>query len=909
MIMRVLILLLLSALLSPAALLAQAITVSGTVRGTGGEPLSGATIQDNTRKNNTTTDNEGKFSLILDLAESKSITVSATGYRDNIINIDAASYNLSVQLLAVNAFLSEVTVVGSRSNRSNLKSAVPVDILDFRNVTKVLPQYDLNQALTYLAPSFNSNRQSSADGTEHIDPASLRGLGPDQVLVLINGKRRHTTSLVNYQGTVGNGSVGTDLNTIPAAAIERIEVLRDGAAAQYGSDAIAGVINVVLKKNNHQLNANATAGITAKGDGGTAQLNLNKGFSIGKNGGYLNLTGDLLYRDRTSRTQNHDLIIYDQSALGNYFAYDFTENPAASRAYDDSVLAARNLKRSDLNFAVGDARIRNGSAFANFALPFGTRQQHEFYAFGGLSYRRGDGFGFRRLPSEYSNVVESLFPNGFQPTTQSKIWDQSIAAGVRLQLPADWKLDISNTYGHNSFAYTTANTNNATLREASPTSFESGSHAFTQNTINADFRKFFPTVASGLNLAFGTEFRIDQYQIKAGEEASWRNYAYSEDGSTIIDPNLLDFAGGAQSFVGFSPRDATKQSRNNLALYADAEIDITKKFLVTGAVRFENYSDFGSTLNGKLALRYQFTDVFGLRGAVSTGFRAPSLHQQYFSYSSTDILPNGELGQSGFFPNNSAVAKGLGIPKLKEETSVNASAGFTISPNSHFRISVDGYLIKIDNRIALTGSFGFDAFGDPVTEIQDLLQPYGVSAARFFANAVNTTTTGIDLVASYNFRAGKNSFDFVLAGNYNKNTVGDKLNIPETLKGQEDIFFGPVERSIIETYSPRTKGSFGITHRIGKFTNNLRFTYFGKVTRNGYPFGELQEHKGKVVTDLTVSYALTKSFAITLGANNLLNVYPDKQVYANSYFGVFKYAPVQMGANGSYFFARLSLSL
>ncbi|ULQ52365.1 TonB-dependent receptor [Flavihumibacter fluvii] len=907
--MRPFLILLVATIIFPILLQAQAIIINSQVRGAGKDPLFGATVRDNASISVTSTDVDGRFSIRVDRNKANTLVISAVGYRELTIAIDSITPGSFIQLEQANGFLGEVTVVGSRSGRSNIKSAVPVDILDFRNVTSILPQYDLNQALTYLAPSFNSNRQSSADGTEHIDPASLRGLGPDQVLVLINGKRRHTTSLVNYQGTVGNGSVGTDLNTIPAAAIERIEVLRDGAAAQYGSDAIAGVINVVLKKNDHQLNANATAGITAKGDGGTAQLNLNKGFSLGKQGGYLNLTGDLLYRDRTNRTQNHDLIIYDQSALGNYFAYDFTENPAASRAYDDSVLAARKLSRDDHNFAVGDARIRNGSAFVNLALPFGARQQHEFYAFGGLSYRTGDGFGFRRLPSEYSNVVLDLYPNGFQPTTQSKIWDQSISAGVKLRLPADWKLDLSNTFGHNSFAYTTANTNNATLREKSPTSFESGSHAFTQNTVNADLRKFFPGVAAGLNLALGAEYRIDQYQIKAGEEGSWRNYAYSPDGTTIIDPSLLDFAGGAQSFVGFSPRDATKQSRNNIALYADGEIDLTKKFLVAAAARFENYSDFGSTINGKLALRYQFTDAFGLRGAVSTGFRAPSLHQQYFSYSSTDILPNGELGQSGFFPNNSEVAKGLGIPKLKQETSVNGSAGFTFSPNSKFRLTIDGYLIKIDNRIALTGSFGFDPYGEPVEEIQDMLQPYGVSAARFFANAVNTTTSGIDLVASYKLNAGKNIFDFVLAGNYNKNKVGNDLNIPASLKGQEDIFFGPVERSIIETYSPQTKGSLGITHRLAKFTNSLRFTYFGKVTRNGYPFGELQEHKGKVVTDLTVSYAVSKALAITIGANNLLNVYPDKQVYANSYFGVFKYAPVQMGANGSYFFLRLSLSL
>lgn len=898
-------------LLVIAVVKAQTITVTGKVADEKGAAVAGASVTTKGQTNGVSTNADGQFSISVNAPAT--LLVTAVGFAPQEVAVTASTMVLNITLAYASNLLGEVTVVGSRSGRSRLNSAVPVDVLNFKNAAKTLPQYDLNQALTYLAPSFNSNRQSSADGTEHIDPATLRGLGPDQVLVLINGKRRHSTSLINYQGTVGNGSSGTDLNTIPAAAIDRIEVLRDGASAQYGSDAIAGVINVVLKKNTNQLQANAGAGITAKGDGATAQVNLNKGWDIGKNGGYINLTGDFQYRDFTNRSQHHDLIIYDQSSLDNYFAYPFAStSPEISRAYDDSVISARGLKRDDFNFRIGDARIKNASAFYNLAIPFGKNHQHEFYSFAGLSYRNGTGSGFRRLPSEYGNVVLDIFPNGFQPSTGSNIWDRSVAAGIRLALPAQWKLDISNTFGNNRFDYSVNNTNNATLGSKSPTSFDAGAHAFTQNTVNADIRKYFGNVLAGLNLAFGAEYRVDAYKIIAGEEASWRNYAYSADGTTVIDQSLIDdgIAGGSQSFTGFSPKNASSHSRSNIAGYADAELDITKNLLVTGAVRYEHYSDFGGTLNGKLAARYQFGNRFSLRGAISTGFRAPSLQQQYFSYSSTDILPSGQVGQSGFFTNNSPVAAGLGIPKLKQETAINASAGFTWNPVSSLRITVDGYLANISDRIVLTGSFGYDAFGDPVPEVQDLLAPYGVSSARFFVNAIDTRTKGIDAVVSYTLRSGATSkFDFTLAANYNHNKVDDELNIPSKLKGSEDIYFGQVEKSIIETYTPRVKATFNTAWSVKKLTANLRFTYFGEVTRNGYPYGVLQKHSGKLVTDLSLSYAFTKILSVTAGANNLLNVYPDKQVYDNSYYGVFKYAPVQMGANGAYYFVRVGVQL
>jgi iron complex outermembrane recepter protein len=802
--------------------------------------------------------------------------------------------------------LNEVVSVGTRSSgRTRLNTVAPVDVFHISRLQILAPQNDLNQLLQYISPSFNSNRQSSSDGSEHIDPASIRGLGPDQLLVLINGKRRHTTSLVNNQGTVGNGSVGTDLNAIPATAIDRIEVLRDGASAQYGSDAIAGVINIILKQNTHQLFAALTGGVTSRGDGGLGQLSLNYGTGLGKQGGYLNISGEVYQRGKTTRAQNNNLIIFDQSALGNFFAYDFADDPAASRKYDDDMLKQKGLKRDDFNFQIGDAQIKNGGVFYNLSLPF-NNSKSEFYSFGGYSYRQGQGFGFRRLPSDPTVNVYSIFPDGFQPTTDSRIHDRSIALGVKHKLGA-WQADLSNTLGDNRFDYRVDHTVNASLQNTSPTEFKAGGHEFLQNTTNLDFSRRFTNVAAGFNLAFGGEFRVDDYRIRAGEEASWKNYALvtNPDG-TVTNPSGL--AGGAQSFTGFSPQNVIHKSRNNTGIYVDGELDVTTKWLVSAAARLEHYSDFGTALSGKLATRYKISEVFNVRGAVSNGFRAPSLHQQYFSALSTDILPDNTLGQSGFFTNQSNVAKALGIPTLKQETSVNYSLGFTAQAARNFSITVDGYLTDIKNRIVLTGSFGFDANGDPVPAIQHIINPLGASSARFFSNGIDTRTIGIDVVADYNIRSGPHSFNASLGFNYNKNKITGNLHIPAGLKGQEQIFFSPNDSILITEGTPRVKANLSLTYGYKKFSVLLRNVYFGEVSRNSFPFGEVQVHKGKVVTDLSLSYAL-KPVVITIGANNILDVFPDKQVYDNSYFGVFKYASVQMGSLGSFYFARVAINI
>ena len=789
--------------------------------------------------------------------------------------------------------IEDIIIVGNRSvKRTKLETPVPVDVINISKVQRSSPQMTAQDLLNYVIPSFNSVRQSASDGTEHIDPVTLRGMGPDQVLVLLNGKRRHTTSLVNYQNTVGNGSVGTDLSTIPVIAIEKIEVLRDGAAAQYGSDAIAGVINIILKKN-AGASASLTYGLSGRNDGDTYQAGVNYGTSLGKNDGFINLSLQLSHRGKTTRTQNHDLDIF-----GNNFAYEFAgdaEAVKAARAADDAKIKERGLTRDDFNFQIGDAQIRQGQLFFNSEYPL--NDHFKFYSFGGFSIKEGKGYGFRRLPSEGFNIVKEIYPNGFQAVLNSQIYDISYAAGAKYNVN-DWQIDLSNTFGSNTFNYNVNNTNNASLGIKSPTRFYAGAHSFLQNTVNLDVSKKIKNV----NIAFGGEFRFEQYQIKAGDEASYTQY--DENGNIATKDSKVIGAGGSQSFIGFSPDNALKKDRHSTAVYAEVSYDLYKKLNIDAAARFENYSDFGNTLNGKLAVRYEFIKNYAVRAAVGTGFRAPSLQQQYFNNSYVDISTSGSgIVRKGIFNNDSQAAKVLGFDKLKQETSINGSAGFTLQPAKGLFITVDGYIIKVKDRIVITSNITDSRLADP----QVVGEGNSVESGRFFANAIDTETKGVDVVVSYDWKLAGGSLNINLAGNYTETKITD-FHFPENLGTPQNEFFGPDQINIIETLSPKTKASLGLTYGIGKFSFLVRNTYFGKVIRDGFPFGEVQEFSPKVVTDISVGYDITKNLNFTVGANNVFDVFPDLQIYKNSYYGVFKYAPVQMGTLGNYFFGRLNFN-
>ncbi|NNK19653.1 MAG: TonB-dependent receptor, partial [Flavobacteriaceae bacterium] len=721
--------------------------ITGTVKDEDGTPLPGASVVKKGTQVGTTTDFDGNFSIEAIIGDR--LIVSYIGFEPKEVQVNSTIMAIT---LVSGVQLAEVVITGSRNpNRTATESTVPIDVIDVKELATAAPQVNLNQILNYVAPSFTSNTQTISDGTDHIDPASLRGLGPDQVLVLINGKRRHTSSLINVNGTFGRGSVGTDLNAIPTAAIQRIEVLRDGAAAQYGSDAIAGVINIILNRTVDELLINVTTGAnfsenannqTGGVDGATTNIAGSYGIPMGDNGGYLTLSGDFDVRQEYSRMNEWEGDVFNLYNTVERFAQadgadlslllddDVTDvlqyanaagidtqgattkaelQPILSADNTTAELAARGLERSDFNMRVGQSALRGGRFFANFSLPLDDNGT-EIYSFAGLSSRTGNSAGFYRLPNQSRTYTPAYF-NGFLPEINSNIKDQSISVGIKGMI-GDWNVDLSNTYGKNSFLYVIGNTYNASLQNASPTTFDAGGFSFSQNTANLDVSKFYDDVFSGLNVAFGSEYRLENYTIVPGEEASYAQYTANGEVITLASQQpAVDFfdnsrPGGSQVFPGFSPNNALERERSSVAGYLDLEADFTESFLASFATRYENYSDFGSTMNFKLATRIKASDNLNIRGAVNSGFRAPSLHQLNFNSTSTIFDNLGNPQEVGTFSNDSKAASLLGIPELKQEISKSVSLGLTSKiPSANLTVTVDGYFVKIDDRVVYTGQF------------------------------------------------------------------------------------------------------------------------------------------------------------------------------------------------------------
>ncbi len=923
--------------------LAQTYTVSGVVTDDDNDPLPAVSIVVKGTTNGTSSDFDGKYSL--EVSQGDVLVYSFVGYNSKEITADGTS---SVDVVLTSGVaLDEIVVVGTRNaNRTAVDTPVPVDVIDISELISSGPQVNLNQILNYVAPSFSSNTQTISDGTDHIDPASLRGLGPDQVLVLINGKRRHTTSLVNVNGTFGRGSVGTDLNAIPSAAISRVEVLRDGAAAQYGSDAIAGVINIVLKKNTNELTVNITSGANfssnANGlqggiDGETINTSVNYGIDLGENGGYINFTGDFDTREPTTRMgaftgmifHGYNAIQRKASESGvdvdnlsfeqiKFFAQGvehFTtelknaintttsqdqivallSNNGSPIDFTEAELSARGQTREDYRMRVGQSKLRAGRFLANMSLPIGDNGT-EFYSFGGVSYRKGNAAGFYRLPWQsrsYSNVNI----NGFLPNINSDIKDKSLAVGIKGKV-GEWDVDFSNTWGQNSFDFTISNSFNASQGLASSTVFNAGGFAFSQNTTNLDITKFYEDKWEGLNIAFGGEFRVENYQIIAGEEASYTDYNHAPDFFGRSYP------GGAQVFPGFRPENELSKYRNSLAGYVDVEADFSKKFMMSTALRFENYSDFGSTLNYKVASRYKVGENFNIRGAVSTGFRAPSLHQIYYNATATQFNDAGIPEEVGTFSNDSRVAKALGIPKLKQEESASASIGFTAKlPEANIKIAVDGYFIAIEDRVTLT-----DKFSPTSPELVDAFTNAGASKAALFANAIDTESKGLDIVITHKGSVKDVSIKTDLSATFANTKQVDDIHASQILAtgGQLGNYFSGNSRIYLEEASVRTKLNLSHTISFDKWNIFFRNVYFGNVTSTtGQVFSP------RTVTDLSAAYDYNDNLTLTIGANNLMDVYPDENLPGNTSSGRFIWSrrAQQFGTNGRFLFARLSFNL
>jgi len=909
---------------APASLSGQVASAQGEVQPN--TAIAVVSLATGTRRT-ATTDAVGAFTLTGMLAGGPYIVqVQQPGFRaQTITNVYLKAGEATVLNVRLNP---ETVAVGTRrDDRTALESAVPVDEVDVKELVRTVPQTDLTQLLQYTVPAFNSTRQTAAGGADHVDPANLRGLGTDQVLVLVNGKRRHTTALVNLLGNRGVGNVGTDLNTLSSLGVERVEVLRDGAAAQYGSDAIAGVMNISLKNDNHAGSVLLNSGITSEGDGLATLLGINKGFALGQKG-FLNLTADADYRDRTTRGYQRD------PRVSPVFV---ANDPAA----EQQALAAAGKTYADYEQHNGDAKVRNLRGLANARVE--VSDALAFYGFGSYNFRRGEASTPWVLPATQSaDIVESLFPYGYQPQVNTRIHDAAGTVGATFGRtgPNRWTLDLSNTTGYNRMTYDLENTLNASLGASSPTVFDNaGGFQFLQNVTNATANRFFEQVLAGTNVAFGAEFRADRYEIMRGDERTEAEYDEGKAGAQQ----------GAQGFSGFGVASAVVGSRTNVGAFLDVEADVTKNWSVSGALRYENYSTFGSAFIYKATTRVQASKGLALRGAFNTGFRAPSLQQQLYRQITQRPGVTG-VEYAGIFNNQDELTRAAQVPVLTPETSRNVSAGLVLTPAPAFSVTADAYLIDIDNRITLSGLL---RPGSGIS--QDLAQTLAnnrVSQAQFFTNVLDTRTQGLDLVANYRHALGRGQLAVTGAANFNR-TRTRSLNVPATFRNLQDDdnpstnYIDPRQLSLIETGSPKTKAVLGLNYTRGKLGLGLRNTYFGEVSYYDvapdptvYDFGSyLLVFKPRATTDVLVSFQATKTLGLTLGAQNVLNVKPNTideaasngeapggfssraqfEQYFQNRFGyaspfptnrdVYAYAPVQMGYTGTFVYLKAVYNL
>ncbi|WP_035334801.1 TonB-dependent receptor [Dokdonia sp. PRO95] len=875
-------------------------TIEGVVTDNFGV-LPGTTISIEGYNKSTQTDINGAFSFQVDEGEyvlSASFVMYNVLYKTVVVK---AGETQKVNFKLETGFsVDEPISLGTRSDPvSSFQNTASVDIISPQQITNS-SQIELSQILHYLSPSFYSTRQTISDGTDHIDPATLRGLGTDQVLVLINGKRRHNSSLLNVNGTIGRGAVGTDFNAIPLSAIERIEILRDGATSQYGSDAIAGVINIILKNQTNAVTLNNLLKINEEGDGLTQFAGANFGMKLGKEG-FLNITGEYRKREATNRA-------------GNYTGRVYVDNEE-----EDNALIAQNNFFDQTGYSdrqvmqIGNAETQNLAIHFNGEIKVSDSAQ--VYLHGGRNYREGKSAGFYRFPKDEDRVITDLFPNGFSPEILTDIQDDAVTLGLKGS-KHNWGIDFSHTIGMNALDYTINNSNNASLGIASPTTFYAGGFLYSQNTSNLDLSKSFDW-RSGLNFSFGAELRVENYQIGAGEEASYVNGGSvftSSDG--LEEPRIA----GAQVFPGIQPENELNKFRTNSSFYVDIEANINDKWLLQLAARNELYNDFGSQVIWKVASRYKLNDNTSLRGGIATGFRAPSLHQVFFQNISTQFI-DGNILQVGTFNNESALtAQAFNVDRLSPELSNHYSIGLSSKISSNFSLALDYYYIAIKDRIVLSGLIS-DGY-------EEILEPFGVGAAQFFTNAIDTDTQGVDVALVYKNNIGNGNLESSLGFNINSTTVGEDIRVPIAFEGAEEVIFSREEIGRLEKGQPKYKLSWRSFYDIEKFKIHFNNTLFGPVeyfhpddgNSDNWVLNDFtgniesrdQKFSAKVLTDFSLHYQLHSRVSAAIGGNNIFNVYPDKHTHSsNTSNGNFTYSRRvgQFGVQGRNYFVSLSLSL
>jgi len=741
--------------------------------------------------------------------------------------------------------LDEVVITGNRTKpRTVLDSPIPIDNINVEEL-KNSGKRTLDKMLTYKVPSFNSQNQAISDATAHFDPADLRGLGPSRILVLINGKRKNQSAQVYLNRTPGKGEVGVDLKSIPVAAIARVEILRDGASAQYGSDAIAGVINFILKKDIEFSSFNSAVGITSQKDGFNFSSDFNTSFNFGQDG-YINLTLEYYKQKLTNRAGTPGVFDLPLNPLPNWTAWA-QANP-------------------DLGMSVGQPDIEKKNIFVNMEHPIGKKAT--LYSFHGHTSRTGKSFAFYRAPywrqSEVGDLGFLTKPEdftGYLPSFESKINDHINVLGIKFDLNSIWLADASITYGANTIIYTVNNSiNKDYLKDhgTSPTTFKPGGYKLNNAIANFDITGI---LSEQISLAIGFEYKTESFKAIEGDPLSY-------------------YKSGSDSFSGIKPKEAGNWSRNNIAGYTQLDYDINDIFLIGIAGRYENFSGFGSNFSWKINSRFKLNNNGVIRGSYSTGFRAPTLHQRHVTssqYIHATNSPTPTLQRT--LPNNNVAVKDLGVPSLFAETSRNLSAGLTYKMNANLSASVDFYNIKVNDRVLFSSQIGYkNGSSTNITNpVEQILKDNNVEAVQFFINAGDTKTSGVDIVINYkNIKVYNNKLSINFAANFNRTTI-NTITTPEVLANAGYTIFDRQEQGLITNSRPKSKVILGLNYNSKKWNLFLNNTRFGKVIITAPQFsGKDQNLTAKIATDFGLDYKLTPKTSLTANINNIFNVYPNK---------------------------------
>ncbi len=812
---------------------------------------------------------------------------------------------------------AQITVIGSRGKpRSDVDRPVAVDVVSAAELRST-GQTDLGQQVQFTSPSFNSSKFGINGATNFADPASLRGMSPDQVLLLVNGKRRHQFSALNLNVSPGLGTVVSDLNSIPSGAVQRIEVLRDGAAAQYGSDAIAGVINLTLNNASQGGLISATAGVNKEGDGLTFKASVNHGLKLGNNGGFINVTLEYFAANATNRSEPYDGVLYPTAPspfTGPTAAFPYaTANPRADRGvYPSYPFIVGNY---------GSNKNRTYQAFVNSQLPLSDSVTA--YAFGGYSRKDIQAFGFFRAPGTFANSNLAIFPDGYVPILPGRSIDWSALGGIKGDL-GGWAMDLSYGYGHNHLDQNANNTVNASLGAASPTSFYVGRTAFNQQIVELTGSKQFDGMMGmkSLNVATGLQWRRDNFVVSRGDPASYAIGPLTASGK----------ASASNGRPGYAPQDENNLSRRNIAAFIDLEADISDALLLTGAVRYENYSDFGGNISGKFAGRLKLGENIALRASYNRGFRAPSL-AQIGNRVNTSTVQNGLILQTQQISSDDPRLATLGIPNPKAEISNGYGAGIT-GDFGALTFTLDAFQIDIKDRIAITDGILSASF----PAVSALLP--GVREIRFFTNQIDTRTRGVDLVVTYKTSLAPDlKLNVTLAGSHadtkvlRQRATPNQLVVGASAANQAAPLLGLTAIELIEVALPRDKVLLSATLDSGDLAFNARASYFGSVKAFSTGLSALdpnvtcnaanrcvQTFAAKTVVDLSLTWRMTSDLSLTLGGNNIFDQYPDQwNAKRNGFVGEagsysngqtpYTRNAGQFGFNGSYFYLTANLKL